>query len=116
MKLPLWVYDYKQRRYVVFPFHLLETFPDGSRGFVYDPMNVAHGNMLQKFGHFFKREQDGIPTGITTGYSLGGRSIFYTTYKFTLKEPPEKPMPKGPRWYSKDDHQIKRYKRKGSRR
>ena len=112
MKLPLWVYDYKQRRYVVFPFHLLETFPDGSRGFIYETMNVAHRNMLQKFGHFFKREREVIPTV----HSLGSISIFYTGHKFTLKEPPEKPMPKGPRWYSKDDHQIKRYKRKGSRR
>jgi hypothetical protein len=111
MKLPLWVYDYKQKRYVVFPFHLLETSPDGRRGFDYNLGSAVHHKLLTNFGHLFVKEFTSNMPSATLG--LG---VLYTNVRFILKERPEAPKPKGPRWYSKDEHQIKRFKRKGARR
>ena len=105
MKLPLWVYDYKQRKYVVFPFQRLTTFEDGRRGFIYDPTSAEDSALIEKFGHLFEREEIYYPR-----YN-GGASGLWNTLKFTLKEHPEKPKPKDPRWYSKEEHQIKKYKR-----
>lgn len=32
MDIPIWAWDEKENKYVVFPTHLLETFPDGKVG------------------------------------------------------------------------------------
>lgn len=108
MKLPLWVYDYKQRKYVVFPFQRLTTFEDGKLGFIYNPTSAEDLELIKKFGHLFKREEiDHL--GFSSG-PLG--ALVWSMLKFTLKEhhPPDKP--KGPRWYSKEKHQIKGYKKR----
>ena len=33
MKLPLWAWDEVDKKWVNFPYELLQTFPDGQRGF-----------------------------------------------------------------------------------
>jgi hypothetical protein len=99
MKLPIWIYDYKKRKYVVFPFHLLTTFPDGKVGIVTQTATMDQYKILNDFAHLF--ELDDI-------WCLSPRQshqvLQFVQGRYVLKERQSKPK-------SKDEHQIKRHRR-----
>jgi hypothetical protein len=110
MGLPIWIYDYKAKRYVVFPFHLLETFEDGSRGIREGARTPLRHFFIERYGHLFKRiEYNTAPSGI----SLNGLALFFDETRYILKEcrPPKNPKT-GAKWYSEETSQIRKYKRK----
>lgn len=109
MGLPIWIYDYKAKRYVVFQFHLLETFPDGRRGLSRARMTLNRGMLLSKFHYLFETDHSLVKAGI----NIGGRNLMYDETRYLLKERwPTKDPKTGAKWYSKENSQIKKYKRK----
>lgn len=102
MKLPIWVYDYKLKRYVVFPFHLLTTFPNGKRGFIFDAFNTAQYECLIKYRHLFFQIR-------ISDKPLNNFPLYFAQYKYVLNErgaDPSMKKDKGPRWYNRENHKI----------
>lgn len=60
MKIPVWYFDKRLNRHVVFPGHLLKTFEDGTRGWEWS--DAANGQLsqyvglLRQFGGYFDQE------------------------------------------------------------
>lgn len=112
MGLPIWIYDYKAKRYVVFPFHLFESFDNGTRGFRRSTMTRERGELLNRFAHLFQVDHsyEGTNRG---GIPFGGLIMWMDETRYILRErKPTKDSKTGAKWYSREDSQIKKFKRK----
>jgi hypothetical protein len=109
MQIPLWVYDYKLKKYVVFPFHLLKTFDDGKLGI--GPLTFGDKNdesiayFLRRFGYLFKKERYIYRYNSFALNGLDG-------YRYLLKDHVLHAKPKESKCRSKNEKHITKLKHK----
>jgi hypothetical protein len=76
MKLPIWVWNEKQKRYEVFPNHILKTFKDGKRGIcTLDVFTLSRQNRQSFFKYIRFFESD-----------PGWDEVKGSPFRFVLKE------------------------------
>jgi hypothetical protein len=113
MKIPIWKWDPKQKRYIVFPFHLLEKFEDGRIGFKYRDQTAEQARLLFDYEHLFET-QAFYPEKPNPAAVVGGVPIFFDPNygRCVLKNTSPPPGKKAPKWYSKDQAKITSFQRK----